>query len=138
MRHSIVARSGASYGAQFGAIYADNGAIIEIAHSILQHNLETLTYASVKAVDSTLTITNSTLETTAYGIWVRDCTVNISHNNIQNNVLYGMYNAGSTTVNVPDNWWGAVNGPAPHGSGNAINVPNVYVIPWSPAPLSIE
>ncbi len=49
------------------------------------------------------------------------------------NGVYGAENKGTTTTDAENNWWGASDGPAPTGSGDAISV-GVDADPWLTLP----
>ena len=51
------------------------------------------------------------------------------HNNISGNVTYGTQNGAGAGLTANCNWWGALNGPNPPGSGNNISA-NVTATYW--------
>jgi hypothetical protein len=82
----------------------------------------------------TLTITDTDILSSTYGIRLHKLAT-IMYNNIVGNSCYGVYNSNTgITVNVENNWWGDASGPAPLGTGNAINAPYVDATPWLTQP----
>jgi parallel beta-helix repeat protein len=80
---------------------------------------------------SSTTVTNSTVSNSAIGIRVEgNALPTITGNSFTGNNSYGVYNSSSTvTVIAENNWWGDPSGPAPYGSGDAVNA-TVDPDPW--------
>ncbi len=80
-------------------------------------------------------ITNNTIEDNKKGIslWHTPSGNEAHHNNIVGNTEYGVYNDSGVEFDATLNWWGATNGPAPSGSGDAVS-DNVLYDPWLKAP----
>jgi hypothetical protein len=126
MTESLIHHSGGGvHHANYGAIYAVDGADVSISGSTIRDNSTLNTYAAVKALNSTLSITGSTLESTAYGLWVENTQPTFTNNNVQNNFVYGVYNASGVMIDAEDNWWGSDTGPThpsnPDGTGDPVS-----------------
>jgi fibronectin type 3 domain-containing protein len=73
--------------------------------------------------ESAPTISNNSIHNNSWdGIYTSSSNPSIYLNSLYNNVNFGVNNAtASITINAEYNWWGDASGPAPYGSGNAIN-----------------
>ncbi|MCB0200866.1 MAG: right-handed parallel beta-helix repeat-containing protein, partial [Anaerolineae bacterium] len=109
-------------GSGAGAIGASNGALLTITDSDISDNQSSSTYAGVRVSDSSLTLQGNMIAGNRYGVYLQNpVMIDITGNRIQNNAVYGIYNAGVASVDAQDNWWGTSSGPRPYGSGNGIN-----------------
>ncbi|HIC89863.1 MAG TPA: right-handed parallel beta-helix repeat-containing protein, partial [Anaerolineae bacterium] len=130
--NSLLREAGGSGGlpdfTPYGAVYADGNAQVYIANSTLRnHTIGTTgTYAAVKVVTATATITASQVLTNRYGIYVDGTSaVTVSESSIYGNNQYGVFNSSTITVTATNNWWGDASGPThadnPGGSGDRVS-----------------
>jgi RHS repeat-associated protein/uncharacterized repeat protein (TIGR01451 family) len=120
-----------SYSRQYGIQVNDSGNAystnLVIERSTIANNDSIGVYAPCHSSGSSnVNITNSTIrDNGSRGVSVQYATDSyIMGSNIYGNTNYGVYNATTNTAYAIDaryNYWGANNGPAPIGSGDAIN-----------------
>jgi hypothetical protein len=95
------------------------------ASVLLVGNFVTSNTVGIRSVGVVTATINTTyvFSNTQVGLLVLDSSVNVSvesDNQFCNNGLYGLENRGSGVVNAANNWWGAVDGPGPTGSGDIV------------------
>ena len=79
-------------------------------------------YGNINILHSNPTISNSTIRYGDRGIQTRQSSSQIHNSSICGNTTYGVYNMSTDhVVDARYNWWGDASGPAPFGSGDAIN-----------------
>jgi len=104
---------------------------------LIQNNTVTGCTQIGMEIFNTATIQNNTVTGNATGIHIGSgadhASIHINQNNITNNTAptTGVNNAGTTTVDAENNWWGDASGPSGvgPGTGDAVSA-NVDYCPW--------
>jgi len=79
-------------------------------------------YGALDNEGGVLTVANATIANNIQSGVLSNGFTSVSHSNIYGNSGYGIYNAGlPAVISAKYNYWGSNDGPAPYGSGNAIN-----------------
>ncbi|PJF40167.1 MAG: hypothetical protein CUN54_06315 [Phototrophicales bacterium] len=99
--------------------------LANVANATIQRNLIDQNGSGVELANTNATINNNNIfDSNTIGVDVSDATSSgtvINNNQFCNNTQFGVQNQAATIVDATNNWWGAVDGPAPVGSGDAIS-----------------
>ena len=133
--------TGLSYIAGTGAVTWDENAIINV--TIKNNSLTGPGYGEGISIGSeygegivNATIEGNDISNWGDGIWLGPTSnqIGITHNKIEGNATYGVYNGGTGMLDATNNWWGDVSGPYNEstnigGKGDTVN-DNVDYRPW--------
>ena len=113
-----------------------------IGNTLTDNTFDSNLVAAIRLKDdiSTLTLNENRFTNSPIGIDIATVATDVttwivSHNNIAGNIVYGVSNLGTGTLNAENNWWGSSTGPYhptlnPTGLGNPVS-DNVAFDPWS-------
>ena len=113
---------------------ASNDSASSIDHAVVRYagwNFR----AGITLLDSSVSISNTTVTNSWYGLYINTSTPTLTCNNFYNNNGYGLFNNTPTApVNATNHWWGVSSGPYhtslnPGGAGNAVSN-GVIFDPW--------
>ena len=112
----------------WGNIRASRTGAITLHYATVQYGGSCCYNGIIESYGGSVSIANSIIAYGyEYGIYADGGTATIRNSQIYGNQGYGVYNANiNTTINAENNWWGALSGPAPYGSGNGINYRTCY------------